>query len=66
MFCGILLSRYLKHFVLQCLSNLPLKISKGYEVTIFSVNEFQSSMILWLNACFLSSDSNLGLNIFIL
>ncbi len=45
----------LYHSVLQCLSSLSLKISKDFEVTIFSGNEFQSSMILWLNSCFLSS-----------
>ncbi len=55
----------LNHCVLQCLSSLPLKISKDSDATIFSLSEFQSSMILWLNACFLSSDSKCGLNSFL-
>ncbi len=56
----------LNHFVLQCLSSLPLNISKDSEATVFSLSEFQSSMILWLSACFLSSDSKYGLNSFML
>ncbi len=66
MYVGYYSVDILNHFVFQCLSSLPLKMSNISELTIFSVKEIQSSMILWINACFLSSDSNQGLNSFML
>ncbi len=50
----------LYHSVLQYLCCLSFNISSD------SVSEFQSSIILWLNAYFLRSDSKCGLNNFML
>ncbi len=41
----------LNHSVLQCLSSLRLKMYNDSEFTIFSVREFQSSMILLIYVC---------------
>ncbi len=51
----------LYHSVLQCLSGLHLKMSKDSVFTMLSVSEFQSYIILSLNAYFHNSVSN-GVN----